>query len=65
MARGQAYEGAPGPCVEVRAALAREIGEEDQPLGPGLDLGRFRHQRFEVGGACEPLADAALPLHDS
>jgi hypothetical protein len=58
--RSQAYEGARGPWIEVRAALAGEMREEEQPLGTRLDFGRLRDQGAEVGRTPKPLAPPML-----
>jgi hypothetical protein len=43
MASCEAHEGAAGPWIEVRATLAPEVREEQQPLGTWLDVGRLRN----------------------
>jgi hypothetical protein len=55
----QPDEGPAGQGVRMGAALAREVGEEEQAIGAGRHVGRRRDERAEILARRERVAEPA------
>ncbi len=61
MVVGEADEGAPGQGIHVGGALAGEVGQEEEPVGPRRDLGRLLAEDLVSVGTVGQPADPPQP----